>query len=277
MEAPNNCIGGSETSCPATMTHPPPAPMHWYANGAEGGLKTTSLGAGPEFYNNMEAPNNCIGGSETSCPATMTHPPPAPMHWYANGAEGGLKTTSLGVGPDFSNNMEAPHNCVGGSEQGCIPKNPPVYDASKTGMSSTLPAPASWYANSVHTTGLGAGPEFYNNMPAPNNCVGGSETSCPATMTHPPPAPAHWYADAPAQGMTQSKALAAPVAPVEAKAEPTVVKAGPAHFLLSAHAFTLAVVQGVIKGDLKDVTKDALANAEAITPVGSHYIREHVM
>jgi hypothetical protein len=40
--------------------------------------------------------------------------------------------------------MGASHNCVGGSEQGCIPKNPPVGDATKTGMGSTLPAPAHW-------------------------------------------------------------------------------------------------------------------------------------
>eukprot|EP00961_Rhodomonas_salina_P089073 1198134-Rhodomonas_salina.1 len=53
-------------------------------------------------------------------------------------------TTSLGVGPDYTNNMSAPHNCVGGSEQGCIPKNPPVGDPSKTGMTSTLPPPATW-------------------------------------------------------------------------------------------------------------------------------------
>jgi hypothetical protein len=72
---------------------------------------------------------------------------------YANGGHPtGMHTTALGAGPEVYNNMEASHNCVGGSEQGCIPKNPPVGDASKTGMSSTLPAPAHWYAN-----GEGAG------------------------------------------------------------------------------------------------------------------------
>eukprot|EP00961_Rhodomonas_salina_P181936 2456164-Rhodomonas_salina.2 len=39
----------------------------------------TSLGAGPEFYNNMEAPHNCVGGSEMSCPASKAGTVPPPM------------------------------------------------------------------------------------------------------------------------------------------------------------------------------------------------------
>eukprot|EP00961_Rhodomonas_salina_P044376 596143-Rhodomonas_salina.2 len=48
------------------------------------------------------------------------------------------------------------------------------------------------------------------------------------------------------------------------------------HFYLAAHSFTLAAIQGVLKGDLRDVTKDALANAETVTPVGAHFMREHI-
>mmetsp|Transcript_49736 Transcript_49736/g.99853 ORF Transcript_49736/g.99853 Transcript_49736/m.99853 type:complete len:112 (-) Transcript_49736:207-542(-) len=109
-------------------------------------------------------------------------------------------------------------------------------------------------------------------MEAPNNCVGGSETSCPATSAKFPPPPMSWYANGGGAEMSASKALAAPLASAEVK-EPTVTKAGPGHILLSAHAFTLAVVQGVLKGDLQNVKEDTLANAEAITPVGSHYLR----
>ena len=48
---------------------------------------------------------------------------------YANGGHpAGLHTTALGAGPEVYNNMEASHNCVGGSEQGCIPDKPPVGD-----------------------------------------------------------------------------------------------------------------------------------------------------
>lgn len=64
---------------------------------------------------------------------------------YANGGHpAGLHTTALGAGPEVYNNMAASHNCVGGSEQGCIPEHPPVADPSKTGMGSSLPPPASW-------------------------------------------------------------------------------------------------------------------------------------
>eukprot|EP00286_Rhodomonas_abbreviata_P016174 CAMPEP_0181323128 /NCGR_PEP_ID=MMETSP1101-20121128/19609_1 /TAXON_ID=46948 /ORGANISM="Rhodomonas abbreviata, Strain Caron Lab Isolate" /LENGTH=68 /DNA_ID=CAMNT_0023431113 /DNA_START=28 /DNA_END=234 /DNA_ORIENTATION=+ len=53
--------------------------------------------------------------------------------------------STLGVGPEISNNMEAPHNCVGGSEVSCIPANPPVGNPAYTGMGVTVPAPAYWY------------------------------------------------------------------------------------------------------------------------------------
>jgi len=160
MSAPHNCVGGSEQGC--IPEHPPvgnppltgsgsslPAPASWYANGGHpAGLHTTSLGAGPEMYNNMSAPNNCVGGSETSCPNTAPVAPPAPQHWYATGNDFSVAAgQKLGAGPEMYNNMSAPHNCVGGSEQGCIPANPPVGNPALTGSGSSLPPPASWYAN----------------------------------------------------------------------------------------------------------------------------------
>eukprot|EP00961_Rhodomonas_salina_P055755 748797-Rhodomonas_salina.1 len=53
-----------------------------------------------------------------------------------------LPMSALGVGPEISNNMEAPHNCVGGSEVQCIPQNcgPLCYNP------NGLTAPAHWYA-----------------------------------------------------------------------------------------------------------------------------------
>lgn len=99
------------------------------------------------------------------------------------------------------------------------------------------------------------------------------------------------------------KALAVPAvaANVQAQNEPTVVRAAPSHFLLAAHSFTLATIQvlssvshavslrsvsrltrrcwrdqGVLKGDLSDFKKDALCNAETMTPVGAHFMREHI-
>jgi hypothetical protein len=62
----------------------------------------------------------------------------------------------------FYNNMEAPNNCIGGSEQGCVPKGCGPHCG---GGAVKVPAPATWYANQGHeasgvaTTKLGAGPE----------------------------------------------------------------------------------------------------------------------
>ncbi len=52
----------------------------------------------------------------------------------------------LGVGPEISNNMEAPHNCIGGSEVQCIPRNcgPLCYNP------NGLAPPSSWYSKGDH-------------------------------------------------------------------------------------------------------------------------------
>ena len=127
MGAPNNCVGGSETSCPATDPVPPAAPAHWYANGSNFSIADgQQLGRGPEFYNNMAAPNNCVGGSETSCPATDPTPVAPPAHWYANGNNVSIADGQQLRGAEFYNNQTAPGNCVGGSEQGCSPPGMPV-------------------------------------------------------------------------------------------------------------------------------------------------------
>ena len=97
---------------------------------------------------------------------------PPPDSWYPALAE---RTNMLGAGPEFSNNMSAPHNCVGGSEASCIPKNCGAGCGSADGG---IPPPAKWYATTEHTNMLGAGPEWYNNMSAPNNCVGGGHGVC---------------------------------------------------------------------------------------------------
>jgi len=72
-----------------------------------------------------------------------------------------------------------------------------------------------------------------------------------------------------------SHAVAAPVLPTTGVTG-KVSKAGPSHALLSAHAFTLATFEGAVKGDLSGVSRDALVNAEAVTPVGAHYLRQAV-
>ena len=98
-----------------------------------------SLGRGPEFYNNMAAPNNCVGGSETSCPATDPVPPAAPAHWYANGHNVSIADGQSLRGAEFYNNSSAPGNCVGGSETTCSPPGYPV----PRGPGSLSPLPPS--------------------------------------------------------------------------------------------------------------------------------------
>eukprot|EP00961_Rhodomonas_salina_P195542 2639908-Rhodomonas_salina.3 len=56
-----------------------------------------------------------------------------------------------------------------------------------------------------------------------------------------------------------------------------VVKPTLGHFLLAAHACTLAGLQAVYKGDLKDFKEDAIANADAVTPVGGMLLRDYVL
>jgi len=57
--------------------------------------------------------------------------------------------SQLGVGPEVSNNMEAPHNCIGGSEMNCLP--PPSVaagmfaDPSKMQNMGGVPSPSHWY------------------------------------------------------------------------------------------------------------------------------------
>eukprot|EP00293_Proteomonas_sulcata_P009060 CAMPEP_0184307248 /NCGR_PEP_ID=MMETSP1049-20130417/16049_1 /TAXON_ID=77928 /ORGANISM="Proteomonas sulcata, Strain CCMP704" /LENGTH=65 /DNA_ID=CAMNT_0026619703 /DNA_START=29 /DNA_END=226 /DNA_ORIENTATION=+ len=48
-------------------------------------LKGNGNGRGPEWYNNPHSPNNCVGGSETSCPVASEGVVPDPSPWYARG------------------------------------------------------------------------------------------------------------------------------------------------------------------------------------------------
>jgi len=143
-----------------------------------------------------------------------------------------VHTTSLGAGPEVYNNMDASHNCVGGSETSCIPDSPPVGDASKTGMGSTLPSPSHWYANGDGVV------------------------------------------------MKTSQALAAvPIAGANIEAKKSVANATPGHIMMATHAVTLAAIQGVIrgdfiKGDFSQFQKNAVKNAESVTPVGAFMIRK---
>ena len=49
--------------------------------------------------------------------------------------------------------------------------------------------------------------------------------------------------------------------------------ANPSHLSLSCHALALAAAQGLQKGDFDSFNSDAVANANAVTPVGAHLLK----
>jgi hypothetical protein len=57
----------------------------------------------------------------------------------------------------------------------------------------------------------------------------------------------------------------------------TTVRASPAHLVLSMHALTLAIVDCVLKGEMKNVREDAVKNAGSVTPLGAFILREHLL
>jgi hypothetical protein len=175
---PHNCVGGSETGCPASAPAPPPKPSAWYSvtetsTLASSNAHAQSLEAGPEFYNCGSCPHNCVGGSETSCPASAPAPPPKPSSWYSvtetsTLAASNAHTQSLEAGPEFYNCLTCSHNCVGGSENGCIPGPAEakiiVHDPSKMQLAAPVAAPVSG-AEQVKTVRPGIG-HVYNLGPA---------------------------------------------------------------------------------------------------------------
>ena len=56
------------------------------------------------------------------------------------------------AGPEFYNNLYPPHNCVGGTEAGCVPgpaEASYLYkDPSKMQVPNFAPRPSSWYKDS---------------------------------------------------------------------------------------------------------------------------------
>jgi len=181
-------------------------------NGGFVGAQTTSLGVEP-----------CGGGVVDGCGNGGI------VDGCGNGGFVGAQTISLGAGPEVYNNMEASHNCVGGSEQGCIPDNPPVADPSKTGMTYTLPSPA------------------------------------------------HWYANGNAAELKPSMEIVAPVAGLGVATDnnkPAVANPTPGHLFMGCHAFTLAALQGIYKGDFAHFKEDAAKNASAVTPVGAFMVKK---
>ena len=59
-------------------------------------------------------------------------------------------------------------------------------------------------------------------------------------------------------------------------ARSAVVHPSPAHLSLSCHALVLAAAQGIKKGDFENFNSDAVANANAVTPVGGVLLKKYL-
>ena len=71
--------------------------------------------------------------------------------------------------------------------------------------------------------------------------------------------------------------VAEPVRKGGCTAQATTSRASPSHLVSACHAVSLAVLQGVARGDLKNVRRDAVQNASSVTPVGGLLVHEYFM
>jgi len=60
------------------------------------------------------------------------------------------------------------------------------------------------------------------------------------------------------------------------RAGSAVVHPSPVHLSLSCHALVLAAAQGIKRGDFDNFNSDAVANANAVTPVGGVLLKKHL-
>ena len=161
-------------------------------------------------------------------------------------------------GAEFYNCETCSKNCVGGSEQGCIPTNAPVGNPDLMGGEAN---------GMVYAEAAGPGKATWLVACHPRRCRATLQTCKPDTSRC-------------AQGMAPGKALAVPL-PQASVAEDTHAdskphKANPGHLLLSCHAFTLAALESVWQADFDKFDDKVTANAEAVTPVGAALLRQHV-
>ena len=181
----------------------------------------------------------------------VTAPAPAP-------------TTVLGAGPEVYNNFSASQNCVGGSETSCIPEHPPVGDPSKTGPDRHPIKPS--VCEPTHDGHVCV-------QPTPTK--GTNAQSHPHTgLDVPLPAPASWYATTTDHAtMVPAKEIAIVGQPaLAAKGGARTAHASPGHLVMACHAFALAGIQGLVKGDFATFKQDAADNAAAATPVGGYVV-----
>lgn len=243
--------------CPAAPSVLAAAPSA-LANGASLSSQSLSGGAayivtlddGSNMYNDSAAPNNCVGVCDKAPFSGSPWTVPAPSHWYAapcSGAEGMTPAKALVAAPIFSVELEQ-------QEQpavlfGPLPK--PMEEEEKAIGPMLKPAVLSLGLCSVHTQGKACDSVF-----------------AALEQVFKPEAPEEKHATA-----------------------ANSVRPTPGHAVMCGNAIVLSAATSLwswgtttLKGENKsaddlvhDFKESASSNAEAVTPIGGHWLRHHVL
>jgi hypothetical protein len=218
-----------------------------------------------------------------------------------------MPTVSLGLSDGDYNNTAAPHNCVGST--GC--QNPPF-----SGSPWTVPAPQHWYAIApsgaegmapsqalAAPISLPAAQEarvVFGPQPKPDETRGGEQGSEAPEMGPPPKPPSLALGlcsiHCPQKG---GKGFIAAWEQLWAKKaeegkndqDPHGIRPTPGHAIMCGHALLLGAASTIVTFGHKtisgeatspdDVARDfkesATCHAEAVTPIGGHWLRHHVL
>lgn len=218
-------------------------------SGVNGAVAQTVTLDGDNMYNDSAAPNNCVGVCEadpfTGSPWTV----PAPSHWYAApaGAEDmGMAPAKALVAPVATVQLEAPAPSAAFGPQ-------------------TKPAP-----DTEHEMGP---------LPKP------AAVSLGLISVHAAPGKGNRMLEALEQVWNKQEHVE------KAKTEIKGVRTTPGHVVMCGNALVLGAAsslwswgQKTIKGEAtsasslaQEFKESASSNAEAVTPIGGHWLRHHVL
>jgi hypothetical protein len=224
----------------------------------------------------------------------------------ANGST--MPTVSLGLSDGDYNNTAAPHNCVGST--GC--QNPPF-----SGSPWTVPAPQHWYATApsgaegmAPSQALAAAPfslpaaqeprVVFGPQPKPNKTRGGEQDSEAPEMGPPPKPPSLALGlcsihspQKGGQGFIAAWEQVWAKKAEEGKNDQELhgIRPTPGHAIMCGHALLLGAASTILTFGCKTISGEATSpddvarefkesatcHAEAVTPIGGHWLRHHVL
>jgi len=213
----------------------------------------SSLDADPDVYNNMKAPNNCVGVCDAPPFSGSPWAVPAPSHWYAtmpSGAEGMAPSKALVAAPVVA----AEPGLAGEKVEFGPPRKPQPEDIPEVGPQPKAPA-LSLGLCSVHTVDKDGNPMMavLERLWKEPQCEGAQEEANANRTPSVKPTPGHAV-------MCGNAVLLG--------------------FSTSVWASCNKAWQGkaVDSSDFaREFKESAAANAEAVTPLGGHWLRHHVL